>query len=586
VPSKAGHASLLRKYLGPQRGAAALTGVFLLCGIALALAGPVVASTFIRMVQSGATVSSLVGVAVFFLVVTSAQQAMKALATYWSERVGWTATNQLRGDLLAHVLGMDLSFHESRSSGELIERIDGDVNEINDFFSRFVALLLGNILLLAGILVMLTTIDPWVGLIFGVLALAGVGALLYVGSLGVPQWKDDRQEGALFYGYLSETLHAREDLRSLGAERYAMARFLQRLRAWLPVKLRATAWVNLVWLVSIALVTGITVLAYLFGSGLFYANRLDISGVYLIVAYAMMLMAPMEAIKEQLAYLQQATAAVIRVRELLAVRSELASGTTEIPEGRPLSVRFDHVNFRYPGSRPAGADPDARATALRDVSFELPAGRVLALVGRTGAGKSTIAHLLFRLYDPQAGTVRVGEVDLRDARLASLRENIGLVTQDVHIFDASVRDNLTFFDETVPDRRLTEVLAVLGRAEWLDGLPDGLDTTISAGSLSAGEAQLVAFARVFLKDPGLVILDEASSRLDGATEQLMDRAMDGLLGNRTAIIIAHRLETMWRADDVLMIEDGRVVEHDTAASLLSDGDSRFAMLHRVGDARL
>lgn len=577
MQTTAKHVSLLRTYLGPQRGAAALTGLFLLSAIGLALAGPLVASTFIARVESGAAVATLARIALVFLAVTAAHQATKALATYWSQRVGWTATNQLRGDLMEHVLGMDLSFHESRSSGELIERVDGDVNEINDFFAKFVALLLGNVLLLAGILAMLFTISPLVGGVFTVLAVGGVATLLLVGRAGIGPWRAEREESALFYGQLSEVLHAREDLRSSGAERFALARFTHRLRSWLPVKLRATTFVTTVWVVSIVLLTALTVLAYAFGAGLYGVGTLGLSGVYLLVAYAMMLMAPMEAIKEQLAYLPQASAAVVRVRELLATRSAIVSGDRPVPAGVPLSVRFDDVTFSYPRAEDNGPP------ALRDVSFEVPAGRTLAIVGRTGAGKTTIANLLFRFHDPRRGVVSVGGVDVRQARLADLRRAVGLVTQDVNIFEATVRDNLTFFDATVPDERLVAVFARLGRTEWLRALPDGLDTPISPGVLSAGEAQLVAFARVFLADPGLVILDEAASRLDGVTEQLMAHALDELLGNRTAIIIAHRMATVGRADDVLVLADGTVVEHGAATDLLADHDSRFATLHRVGE---
>lgn len=578
MPSDAGNVGLLRRYLDPQRGAVALMAVFLLLSIGLALAGPKVASHFILLVELRAGQSTLVQVAVLFLVVTSAQQAMRALATYWSQRVGWTATNQLRGDLMAHVLRLDLDFHETRSSGELIERVDGDVNQINEFFSSFIAVLVGNLLLLTGILFMLGTVDIRIGLAFAAVVVVGMAAVLVVGSIGTPKWLANREESAQFYGYLSETLRATEDLRSSGSERYAMARFMQRLRTWQPITLRATAWASTVWVGSILVFTAITVLAYAFGGRLYFGGELRLSGVYLVVAYALMLMAPMEAIKNQLAYLQQAAAALLRVRELLAVRSALTEGDTEASAG-PLSVEFDQVRFSYP--KP-GTDAKSRPVALDDVSFQLPAGRVLALIGRTGAGKTTIAHLLFRMYDPQRGTVRLGDRDVRGMRLSSLRNRIGWVTQDVHIFDASVRDNLSLFDPTIPDERLAEALAVLGRGDWLCGLPDGLDTLISGSSLSGGEAQLVALARVFLADPGLVILDEASSRLDTATEQLLENALNTLLAGRTAIIIAHRLETVRRADDVLIIDAGRVVEHGAAAALLADPDSRYTALRQLG----
>jgi ABC-type multidrug transport system fused ATPase/permease subunit len=211
-------------------------------------------------------------------------------------------------------------------------------------------------------------------------------------------------------------------------------------------------------------------------------------------------------------------------------------------------------------------------------------GEVLGLLGRTGSGKTTISRLLFRLHDPTAGAVRLGGVDARAARLDALRSRIGLVTQDVQLFEGTLRDNVALFNRSVTDARLTGVLAELGLDEWLRGLPAGLDTALGAGGrgLSAGEAQLVALARVFLKDPGLVILDEASSRLDPATERLLERAVGRLLDGRTGVVIAHRLATVERADRIAILEDGRVVEVGRRSDLVADPGSRFASLLRAG----
>jgi ATP-binding cassette subfamily B protein len=209
---------------------------------------------------------------------------------------------------------------------------------------------------------------------------------------------------------------------------------------------------------------------------------------------------------------------------------------------------------------------------------------VLGLLGRTGSGKTTISRLLFRLHDPTVGVVRLGGTNIRDAQLDVLRARVGLVTQNVQLFQGTLRDNVTLFDGTVPDARLHAVFAELGLDAWLRRLPDGLDTALGAGGrgLSAGEAQLVALARVFLKDPGLVILDEASSRLDPETERLLERAVTRLLQGRTGVVIAHRLHTVERADRILILEDGRVAELGRRTDLLRDPGSRFVRLLRAG----
>ncbi len=214
-----------------------------------------------------------------------------------------------------------------------------------------------------------------------------------------------------------------------------------------------------------------------------------------------------------------------------------------IPEG-PVSVEFDKVSFAYH----AGTD------VLQDVSFRLESGRVLGLLGRTGSGKTSMSRLLFRLYDPDRGNVRVGDANVRDVRLADLRRRVGLVTQEVQLFQASVRQNLNLFDNSIDDRRMVDVLEELGLGLWYSSLPDGLDSelTSAGGQLSAGEAQLIAFARVLLKEPDIVILDEAWSRLDPVTERRIEQAVLRLLEGRTAIVIAHRLATLRIVDQVMI----------------------------------
>jgi len=237
-------------------------------------------------------------------------------------------------------------------------------------------------------------------------------------------------------------------------------------------------------------------------------------------------------------------------------------------------VLFHNVCFAYD----AESEP-----VIRDLDFRLEAGQVLGLLGRTGSGKTTLTRLLFRLYDPQSGAIALGGVNLKETSLQELRRRVGIVTQEVQLFHATIRENLTLFDETIPDARILEAIEVLGLGPWLAGLPEGLDTVLSgSGGLSAGEAQLLAFTRAFLHDPGLVILDEASSRLDPATEQLIERAVDRLLTNRTGIIIAHRLHTVHRADAILILESGERVEYGKRETLLRDPESRFARLMQAG----
>jgi ATP-binding cassette subfamily B protein len=347
------------------------------------------------------------------------------------------------------------------------------------------------------------------------------------------------------------------------------------------------------------------------GTYLFQEKALTIGAVYIIFHYTSMLERPIDQIVHQLGDLQRAGAGIARIQELWGVERKIRgrAGPTSSSAllAGALAVRFQDVTFGYEPVPPKKNDdgaPEAAAAprkeaVLHDLSFQLEPGTVLGLLGRTGSGKTTLTRLLMRLYDPDNGAVSLGNgaaprgpalVDLRQVPLVDLRQRVGMVTQNIQLFHATVRDNLTFFDSRcaasggIPDEQILDVIRDLGMWEWYASLPHGLDTELESGGggLSAGEAQLLAFARIFLQDPGLVILDEASSRLDPATENLIERAVDRLVQNRTAIIIAHRLGTVQRADEIMILENGRVCEHGARRELAVDPSSRFYSLLQTG----
>jgi ATP-binding cassette subfamily B protein len=409
------------------------------------------------------------------------------------------------------------------------------------------------------------------------LSLAALGALQ---SFGMRRWAAERQAEAEKFGFLEERLSGLEDIRGAGAEAHALRELLARLRVVLRAGRRAWLAGSLSYVVHNFLFISGYGLGLAAGAYLYSQGAVTIGGAYIIVYYIGMLAEPLENIRGEAEDFQRAGAGIHRVRELFAARPQvLERPTAALPPG-PLSVAFDRVSFTYGDS---GADGDAERV-LREVTFTAPAGRVVGVLGRTGSGKTTLTRLLFRLYDANEGAIRVGGEDIRAASFADLRGRVGLVTQDVQLFHASIRDNIAFFDPRVTDAQIARALTELGIWDWAQALPQGLDTLFGPGGqgLSAGEAQLLAFARVFLKDPGLVILDEAASRLDPITERRLERAIEALLRGRTGIVIAHRLHTVSRADDILILEDGRVAEFGPRVALATDGDSRFAQLLRAG----
>jgi len=567
----------LGQYLRPHRLSLVLLGTILAITIAVQIVTPFIAARFIDRATGDAPLNGLILLAVATMLLALAGQGLAVLETWVAERVSWDATNTLRLDLAAHLLRLDASFHSAHTQGDLIQRVDGDVGTLARFFSRFIVNVIGNGILILGILGFLWIVDWRIGLGLTAFVVIALLAMLRIRAIATPDWAAERQASAEFYGFLGEYLDGLEDIRSSGsgAAGFVRRRIAELMRGWLKITTRAQMW----GYAMIATSQGVFALGMAFALGvsamLFHAGSLTLGTVFLIFRLADMLRGPTEQLRDEVQDFQQADASLGRVQALLAEQPRIVDGPgTPLPAG-PLAVAFDLVTFGY--------QPDV--PVLHDVSVRVEPGRVLGIVGRTGSGKTTLTRLVPRFLDPVSGTVRVGGVDVRETRLAELRRCVGVVTQDVQLFDASLRDNLTLFADrdAVPDERLRAVLAALELGDWLASLPHGLDSRLGAGGigLSAGQVQVLSAARLLLRDPDVVILDEASARLDPATERLVHAALGRLLEGRTGIIVAHRLATLAYADDILVLVDGEVREHGPRELLAADPTSQFARLLRL-----
>ena len=576
-----GFTQLLKTYLAPQGPHVAILAALLFAGVGLQLVGPQILKRFVDSAVPGPAalpMATLWALAGLYIVAALLTQAAQVATTWFSEQVGWTATNRLRRDLAAHALGLDLTFHNAKTPGELIERIDGDVTALATFFSQFVLQILGSGLLLAGILILITVRDWRVGGVMTVFAVIAAVAISRVTLIGGPRWTAERQARSEMAGFLEERLGGLDDIRANAGGAHVMRRHAaisaslnHAGRSAGRIGMAVNAAINALYAVGLAI-------ALIGGVILFRRHEVTLGTVYLFVQYTGMMAMPLALIGMQLQQFQSAAAGLGRVRDLQTIASRIVDGPgLDLPR-RPPGVTFRAVSFAYVDAVPV----------LRDVCFDLAPGETLGLLGRTGSGKSTLVRLLFRLYEIGEGAILIDGQDIRRAALAQLRARIGVVTQEVQLFEATVRDNVTLFDPALSDARVLEVVEDIGLGPWLARLPAGLDSDLTAGGLSAGEAQLLAFARVFLRDPALVVLDEASSRLDPATDRLIERAMDKLLRpsptapRRTAIIIAHKLATVRLADRILILDHGRVAEWGDRAALAADPASLFAGLLRSG----
>jgi ATP-binding cassette, subfamily B, bacterial len=557
--------------LRPAAGRWIALGALVAVGSALALTGPLIVRRVVDRATEGAGVAELRTLAIVFLAVAVLRQVAEVVTARVATAIAWRTTNDFRLEMTRHVLGLDHEFHRRHTPGELIQRVDGDITSVNDLCSRVLTRALGSILLVVGMVVVVTIIDWRVGLGMLVYVSAAVALVLALRHRAVEESSDELGAYARLYGGIEERLTAAEDLRANGAGSHAMWRFVEESAGALDSSVRReSAFLGMWWAVQGAATGGI-VLAVASGAVLVANGTITIGTAFLLFQYVLLIQRPLEEIVHELETVQKATGAMRRVSELLATTASIVDrGRTSPPPGA-LAVELDRVTFDYGDDVPV----------LVDVDLSLGAGRSIGVVGRTGSGKTTFSRLVLRLVEASAGAVRIGGVPIEEIPLAELRHRTALVPQEVELFSASVRDNVTLFDDAVDDGRVVDALRRVGLGHVAE---IGIDRALGGGGvgLSAGEAQLLALARVWLTDPDLVVLDEATARVDPETEARLDAAVRELMRGRTTLVIAHRLSTLHAVDDIVVFEAGRVAEFGERDALAADPSSRFHRLLAVG----
>jgi ATP-binding cassette, subfamily B, bacterial len=570
APDRPGHWSLIGRFLVPHRRALSGFGVLVFVAGLVPLLGPVLLGAIADAAVTGAAAGELALLALAFGAVGVTANGADLLVTWLGARLAWRAANDLRVEVAAHALALGPTWHARTTPGAVVDRVDGDATRLGELLARVVVRLAASVVTLGGVIVLLVVQDWRMGAALAMVIVAGGWLLVRLRDLAVPSGEETRRLEGEVFGAAEERLRGAEELRALGSGRYAVDDLHRRSSLTIAPSRVHDTYATGMWAASMLVVFGGGAIALGGGILLQRAGAMTVGDVLVAFTATQLTRRPLEQLAGNIQQIQQAASGAARLVDLLVERPTVAfRGAASLPPGA-LPVELRRASVGYPG---------AADLALRDVHLELAPGEHLGLVGHSGGGKTTLTRLLHRGIDPTSGQVRLAGVDLHDVDVTSLRRRVAVVTQEVQLLTASVRDNLTLFGTVdADDEDLVDALTAVGLGAWFARIPAGLDAVVGTeAGCSAGEAQLLALARVLLRDPGLVVLDEPTARLDTASAMAVTRALDTLLQGRTAVVVAHRLATLDRVDRIAVVREGRIVEQGTRTQLL-EGDTRFARL--------
>ncbi|GAA2299615.1 ABC transporter ATP-binding protein [Nonomuraea roseoviolacea subsp. roseoviolacea] len=561
---------------------------------ALAVAPPVLAGRVLDAIGKGEPLGVVVGLAALIGGLAVAEAGLGLVNRWLSAGLGEGLILDLRTAVFDHVQRMPIAFFTRTRTGALVSRLNNDVIGAQRAFTDTLSSVAGNVVTLVLSLTVMVGISWQITLLALLLLPAFVLPARRVGVRLARMRREAADHNAAMGTQMTERFSAPGAtlVKLFGRPVRESEEFAARARRVRDIGVR-TAMAQSVFVTALTLVSALA-LALVYGLGGFYALRhqLDAGSVVALALLLTRLYAPLTALASARVDVMSALVSFERVFEVLDLEPLIKErpGAVAVPEG-PVSVEFDDVRFAYPSAdkvslasleEVAALDNRGGVEVLHGVSFRAEPGQMVALVGSSGAGKSTIAQLLPRLYDVDEGAVRLAGVDVRDLTAASIRETLGMVTQDGHLFHDTIRANLLFARPEATEEEVWDALRRARLGALVESLPDGLDTVVGERGyrLSGGERQRLTIARLLLARPRVVILDEATAALDSTSEAAVQEALGEALAGRTAVVIAHRLSTVRAADQILVIEDGQVVERGTHAELLAAG-GRYEELYRT-----
>jgi len=552
--------------LRPYRGRAVLMLLALLVATGAGLAPPYLAKQAIDAGILTGDVSALDWIVATFVVVAALYAASTSAQTYLVGWVGTRALQDLRERVFSHLQAMSIGFFTRRSPGVLISRMTNDIEALNQLVTEGVVTMFSSTLTLVGVVVILLVLDAQLALVvfltFPLLAAASV--TFRIVSHGA--YRETRERIAAITAYLQETLSGVRVVRSFGQEPRHAAAMTELNEANREANMR-TVFLNASYFPGVELLAAIgTAVILLYGGSQAIDGTIQIGLIVAFVGYLQVFFEPIQQLSQLYTTYQQGMAALDKIFDLLDTAPDMVDAPDAIDPGKLLGeIEMQGVSFSY-------SDSDEN-WALSEVDLHVPPGQTLALVGATGAGKSTFAKLVARFYDPQQGHVLVDGHDLKGVRQQALRRQLGIVPQEGFLFSGTVRENIAFGRPDATLEEIEDAAAAVGATEFIAALPEGIETQVGERGvqLSSGQRQLVAFARALLAEPRILILDEATSNVDVRTEKTIERGLERLLAGRTAIVIAHRLSTIRRAGKIVVLEGGRIAEAGTHDELIGAG---------------